>query len=78
VAGARQQGQPRLSRWLHILNNVSASGAATAVAAAVSAGFLLVAVPARSASRWLTAFEALAAAVTLVMVIALQHTQSRQ
>ncbi len=48
------------------------------MAAAVSAGLLLVAVLARSASRWLTAFEALAAVVTLVMVFALQHTQSRQ
>jgi len=30
------------------------------------------------ATLWLTSFEALAAAVTLVMVLALQHTQMRQ
>ena len=29
-------------------------------------------------SKWLTAFQSLAAAVTLVMVFALQHTQARQ
>ncbi len=73
-----RQDQPWLSRWLHSLNDASASSAATAVAALVSAGFLLAALLADSASRWLTAFEALATAVTLVMVFALQHTQTRQ
>jgi len=63
---------------LHSLNDASASSAATAVAARVSAGVLLAALLADSASRWLSAFEALAAAVTLVMVFALQHTQTRQ
>ncbi|GAC1439951.1 MAG: hypothetical protein NVSMB55_02920 [Mycobacteriales bacterium] len=43
----------------------------------MSAGFLLLALFAGHASRWLTAFQALAAAVTLVMVFALQHTQAR-
>ena len=47
-------------------------------AALVSGAFLLGALLASRATPWLTAFEALAAAVTLVMVFALQHTQARQ
>lgn len=69
---------PRGSRLLHRVNQASASTAASGVAAAVSAGFLVVALLAHRAGRWLTAFEALAAAVTLVMVFVLQHTQARQ
>jgi low affinity Fe/Cu permease len=60
------------------LNVLSASSGATAAAAGVSAAFLLLALFAGHASRWLTAFQALAAAVTLVMVFALQHTQARE
>jgi low affinity Fe/Cu permease len=48
------------------------------LAAAVSLAFLIAALTAPRASPWLTAFEALAAAVTLVMVFALQHSQARQ
>lgn len=71
-------GRSPASRALHRLNEVSASSAATATAATVSGAFLLLALLARHASPWLTAFQALAAAVTLVMVFALQHTQVRQ
>ena len=38
---------------------------------------MLLALFAGHTSRWLNAFQALAAAVTLVMVFALQHTQAR-
>jgi len=43
-----------------------------------STAFLLAALLLNGATLWLTSFEALAAAVTLVMVFALQHTQMRQ
>lgn len=66
------------SRQLHRLNEISAGAGATAAAAAVSAGFLLVAVLSARPTRWLNAFQALAAAVTVVMVFAVQHTQVRQ
>jgi len=56
--------RPAASRALHALGQ----GSATASAALL----------ARHASEVLTSFEALAAAVTLVMVFALQHTQARQ
>ncbi|GAC1611941.1 MAG: hypothetical protein NVS3B26_29870 [Mycobacteriales bacterium] len=70
--------RPWASRKLHRLNELSASSGATAAAAAVSAAFLLLATLAGHATRWLTAFQALAAAITLVMVFALQHTQATQ
>jgi len=70
--------RPWESRQLHRLNEVSASSGANAVAAAISVLFLLAALALPHATQWLTAFEALAAAVTLVMVFALQHTQVRQ
>ena len=69
--------RPWSSRLLHRVNELSASSGATAVAAAVSCLFLALAVVSHHASRWLTVFESLAAAVTLVMVFALQHTQVR-
>jgi len=52
--------------------------AASAVAALVSVAFLLGALVAPWAHPVVDRFEALAAAVTLVMVFVLQHTQSRQ
>jgi low affinity Fe/Cu permease len=69
---------PWTSRQLHRLNEISASSGATAVAAGISAAFLLLALIGGHTSKWLTAFQSLAAAVTLVMVFALQHTQARQ
>ena len=85
-AGARRRGpllgdptrHSRSSRVLHGLGRLSESAAASAAAALVSAAFLVVALLAPRATPWLTAFQALAAAVTLVMVFALQHTQARQ
>jgi low affinity Fe/Cu permease len=66
------------SRALHRLERFSQSTAASSTTVAVSATFLLTALLAPHATPLLTAFEALAAAVTLVMVFALQHTQARQ
>jgi len=76
-AGVGDQ-RPWASRQLHRLNELSASSGATAAAAGVSTAFLLAALLLNGATLWLTSFEALAAAVTLVMVFALQHTQMRQ
>jgi len=75
-AGVGDQ-RPWASRQLR-LNELSASSGATAAAAGVSTAFLLAALLLNGATLWLTSFEALAAAVTLVMVFALQHTQMRQ
>lgn len=70
--------RPPASRVLHRLGELSASSSATIIAALVSLAFLVAALAASRSTPWLTAFEALAAAVTLVMVFALQHSQVRQ
>lgn len=72
------RAQNRVSLVLHQLTRASESPLAAAAAAAVSAAFLLGALLAARATPWLTAFEALAAALTLIMVFVLQHTQARQ
>ena len=69
---------PRVSRVLHRLGELSSTTAATMLAAVVSLLFLIAALSAPRATPWLTAFEAFAAAVTLVMVFALQHSQFRR
>ncbi len=71
-------GHPASSRLLHKIGQLSQGAAASVTAALVCVAFLLGALVAPRATPWLTAFEALAAAVTLVMVFALQHTQARQ
>jgi hypothetical protein len=63
--------RPWASHVLHRLGDLSASAGATGIAATVSLAFLIGALAAPRATPWLTAFEALAAAVTLVMVFAL-------
>lgn len=67
-----------VSGQLHRLNELSASSGAAAVAAAVTTVSLVAALTAPSATKVLTAFEALAAGVTLVMIFVVQHTQTRQ
>jgi low affinity Fe/Cu permease len=67
-----------VSRLVHRLGSFSESAVASLMAVTVSAVFLIGAVQARHAGPWISAFEVLAAAVTLVMVFVLQHTQSRQ
>lgn len=75
-AGVHQR--PLSSRAIHRLGELSASSSAAILAAAVSLAFIIAAVSAPDANPWLTAFESLAAAVTLVMVFALQHSQAVQ
>jgi low affinity Fe/Cu permease len=67
----------KISGVLRWLQGLSARASTAVVAAALSAGTLLWA--ARSSDeRVLMWFEGVASAVTLVMVFALQHTQTRE
>jgi low affinity Fe/Cu permease len=66
------------SRLLHALQSWSARAATSGVAILVSVVALAWALAARNAEPVLAWFEALASAVTLVMVFVLQHTQTRQ
>ncbi len=65
------------SRLLHQLARRRREAASTA-AALISVVFLLGTLLSRRATPWLTAFEALAAALIPAMVFALQHTYARQ
>lgn len=67
-----------VSRLLHGLGRFSQSPVASAAALVVTTGFFIGALLAPEAMPVLGAFEAMAAAVTLVMVFTLQHTQARQ
>jgi low affinity Fe/Cu permease len=65
------------SRQLHRINHASGSSAATGLAAGLSLAFLTAAFAGHRETHWLTIFQSTAAAITLVMVFALQHTQVR-
>jgi low affinity Fe/Cu permease len=69
---------PAVSRLLHQLDRIVAHpGAATLVGAMVG-GFLVALVIAGFPETWEVAFATVAAAVTLVMVFVLHHTQRRE
>ena len=66
------------SRIVHSLQSLSSRTAASALAAGASLLVLGWALTSGRPDRILLWFEAVATAVTLVMVFALQHTQTRQ
>ena len=69
---------PPTSRFLHLVDHgTSRAGTAYGVAAAVAI-FAIVAACFDFPEPWLLAFHVVAAAVTLVMVFVIQHTQSRE
>lgn len=71
-------GDSRGSRAVHSLQALSSRTAASAVAAAASIVVLVWGLASGRPARILLWFEAVAAAITLVMVFVLQHTQTRQ
>ena len=71
-------GQGRISRLLHLVGDLtSKSGVAAGVTVAVVL-FLVALALAGFPSGWEAGFSTAAAAITLVMVFVIQHTQSRQ
>ena len=68
----------RSSRVLHRLGDISAHAAAGLVAGAFVVVWVTVGAFARFPHWWETVLYATSASVTLVMVFAIQHTQSRQ
>ena len=75
---AARVGRSPMSRALHFLQSLASTTAASVVAASLSALALAWAVESGSRARILLWFEAIASAVTVVMVFVLQHTQTRQ
>jgi low affinity Fe/Cu permease len=67
-----------LSRALHRLDHVVAHSAAAAVVGVIVGGFVVALAIAGFPEAWEVAFSTVAAAVTLVMVFVLHHTQRRE
>lgn len=67
-----------MSMVLHRLQSMASTTAASVVAATLSVLVLVWAIESGSRARILLWFEAIASAVTVVMVFVLQHTQTRQ
>ena len=68
----------RLSRALHRLDHLVAHSAAAGVIGAVVGAFIVALVIAGFPESWEVAFSTLSAAITLVMVFVLHHTQRRE
>lgn len=73
-----QRKRPAASALLHRIDDITSTSAATVVATVLVAGFLLLIAYFGSGSPWASWFWTIAAAVTLVMVFLIQHTQTRQ
>jgi low affinity Fe/Cu permease len=68
----------RLSRTLHRVDHVATHSAAAGVVGAVVGAFVVALALAGFPESWEVAFSTVAAAVTLVMVFVLHHTQRRE
>ncbi len=68
----------RISRVLHFVGDITSKAGFSAAAAAFVGGFLVALAAAGFPASWEAGFATGAAAVTLVMVFVIQHTQSRQ
>lgn len=67
-----------LSRAVHVVDRGTSRPATAAVVAGIVIAFGVALAIAGFPTTWETAFAALCAAVTTVMVFAIQHTQSRE
>ena len=67
-----------LSWAVHVVDRTTSRPAAAGVVAGIVIAFGVALVIAGFPTTWETAFAALCAAVTSVMVFAIQHTQSRE
>ena len=74
----RQRQRPAASRLLHHIDDITSAAAASIVVAGVVAAFLVLLLLLDLGPTWATGFSTVAAAVTLVMVFVIQHTQTRQ
>ena len=74
----KQRQRPAASRFLHRIDDVTSAASASIVVAAFVVGFLSALVFFDLGSTWANGFMVVAAAITLVMVFVIQHTQSRR
>jgi low affinity Fe/Cu permease len=72
------RGSTPLSRIVHQVDRVTSRPATAAVVALLVVAFFVALALAGFPSSWQTAFAAVCAAVTTIMVFTIQHTQSRE
>ena len=68
----------RVSRALHVVGDATSRAGVAAFVAVAIAAFMVGLAVAGFPAVWESTFSAFAAAVTVVMVFVIQHTQSRQ
>jgi low affinity Fe/Cu permease len=78
VAGSGPPAErSRASRWLSRLDRYASSPLASVLVIGAAAAWVVVSVAAGFPARWEIIFQTVVAAVTLVMVFVIQHTQAR-
>lgn len=66
-----------VSRWLSRVDRYASSPLASALVIGAAATWIVVSIAAGIPARWEIIFQTLVAALTLVMVFVIQHTQAR-
>jgi low affinity Fe/Cu permease len=67
----------RVSRWLSRLDWYASGPLASVLVIGAAAAWIVVSIAAQFPARWEIIFQTLVAALTLVMVFVIQHTQAR-
>jgi low affinity Fe/Cu permease len=78
AGSARRRGRAFSSRALHRLGDFTAHAVAGLLAALAVLTWLVVGIATGFPNWWQTVLESVSSSITLVMVFAIQHTQSRQ
>jgi low affinity Fe/Cu permease len=76
--GPRTEQRTTGSRWLYRIDHYSSQPIAALTVIALLLGALVLGVTLGFPTGWVTAFETATAAVTLLMVFVIQHTQDRE
>ena len=74
----KSTGRRRISRFLHWIGEGSSRATVAALVMLLVTGFVVLLVAVKFSANWEVTFSTVAAAITLVMVFVIQHTQSRQ
>jgi low affinity Fe/Cu permease len=76
--GPRTEQRTRGSRWLYRIDHYSSQPVVALTVIALLLSAIIVGIAFGFPTRWVTAFETATAAVTLLMVFVIQHTQARE
>jgi low affinity Fe/Cu permease len=78
IAGVRPPAERSLvSRWLSRVDRYASRPLASVLIISAAGAWILVSIAVGFPARWETIFQTLVAALTLVMVFVIQHTQAR-